>query len=197
MLDWTDQACLVVASGPSAADVNLSRFVGRYRIIAVNNSHQLVPSADALYAADHSWWCHHGGVPRFDGVKVSGDQRTTRMGWGVEYVKVMAVNRMVFGEPGVVGRGSGSSGFQAINLAINWGARRLILVGFDMAPGRKHWHQDHSGRLSNPSTSLMDLWAKSLDNAHTSLRAMGIEVLNASPVSVLRTYPRVNLLELV
>ena len=43
---------------------------------------------------------------------------------------VVRENRMLFGETGTVGWG-GNSGFQAINLALQFGAARLLLVGFD------------------------------------------------------------------
>jgi hypothetical protein len=187
----------VVASGPSAGNIDVGLARGASPVIVINESWRRAPWADVLYACDHAWWRHRAGVPEFRGVKIAGDRRASNEGWGVLAVRVRRVDTMVFGEPDVVGRGGGASGFQAVNLAVNRGAHRILLVGFDMLPGRRHWHPDHSGRLRNPTDHLLRLWASALDRAAEPLRARGVEVVNCSPTSALTAYPQIEFKEAV
>jgi hypothetical protein len=61
--DWHGETAVIVASGPSAAGVNLECAKGKAKFIAINDSWRLVPWADALYAHDHAWWEVWNGVP--------------------------------------------------------------------------------------------------------------------------------------
>ena len=57
--EWTGETAFLVGGGPSVRDVDLSQIRGR--IIAINNSWELVPHADVLYFCDEKWWRWHGG----------------------------------------------------------------------------------------------------------------------------------------
>lgn len=97
------------------------------------------------------------------------------------------------GEAGHIGYG-GNSGFQALNLALQFGARRIVLVGFDMqlADG-VHWHGRHASNLNNPSAASLARWATILDRQAPAIAAMGALVLNASADSALTAYRKVPL----
>lgn len=99
---------------------------------------------------------------------------------------------MILDPPGAVGWGH-NGGFQAINLAIQFGARIIVLVGFDMSLTHGvHWHGRHPAGLNNPKVSNVDLWRKVLDDQAQTLHDMGVTVLNASPISNLEAYPKVS-----
>ncbi|MEI9964383.1 MAG: hypothetical protein WDM92_06425 [Caulobacteraceae bacterium] len=99
-------------------------------------------------------------------------------------------DRILHDEPGVIGAG-GCSGFQALNLAVQFGARRIALVGFDARVDRgSHWHGDHGGGLHNPSEATAASWRRHLDAAAPALAALGVAVINASPLSLLQAFPR-------
>jgi len=94
---------------------------------------------------------------------------------------------------GVIGSG-GNSGFQALNLAVQFGAKRIVLVGYDMrVDAGLHWHGAHPHGLNNPSAGSVMRWAATLDAQAPLLKRLGVEVLNASPVSALKAYPKVRL----
>ena len=98
---------------------------------------------------------------------------------------------------GEIGWGS-NSGFQALNVAIQMGAARIILVGYDMSLEKgTHWHGRHPPGLNNPRQASVDKWRLELDAQAPLLERMGIEVLNASPHSRLTAYPRVEFQEAV
>ncbi|MFN4176430.1 hypothetical protein [Phenylobacterium sp.] len=88
----------------------------------------------------------------------------------------------------------GNSGFHAVNLAVQLGVRRIVLVGFDMSlADGVHWHGAHDARLNNPTAQSLARWAGVLDRQALRLAQLGVEVLNASPVSALAAYPKVSL----
>ena len=97
--------------------------------------------------------------------------------------------------PGVIGDG-GNSGFQALNIAVQFGARKIILVGFDMRlDAGVHWHGKHPRGLNNPGDHNLVRWRKALNGAAPRLAELGVAVVNASPISALTAYPFQPLLE--
>jgi hypothetical protein len=89
-----------------------------------------------------------------------------------------------------VGRGGGTSAFQALNLAVQFGASRILLAGVDFVGD--HFHGPHPPALRNPSQAQFTKWRMAFDAAAPTLTAWGVEVLNLSPISALTAYPRVN-----
>lgn len=111
----------------------------------------------------------------------------------VQGTKIDLGHDLVLDRPGVV-CWAGNSGMQAINLAYHWGARRLVLVGFDMrADLGLHWHGRHPAGLNNPTPKSLARWRERLDRQAPRLAAAGVTVINASPVSALSAYPRLTL----
>lgn len=190
--DWTGETVVLVAGGPSAADAPLEAVRGRTRAIVVNEGYRLAPWADALYAADWGWWHARRGLPEFAGMKMTEHKRAAEE-WGLRRVEVLKQDDRISFEPGVIGSG-GNSGFQALNLAVQWGARRIILVGYDATLDHGvHWHGRHGEGLRNPTVNLVRRWRRALDGAAKVLRERGIEVINASPISALENYPKMSL----
>lgn len=188
---WHGERAIIVASGPSAVEQPIDLARGRTKVVVVNNSWQLAAWADVLYASDTDWWREndHAG---FAGLKVS------RSEWrGVERVHLRGEpgryhNDLIFDESGVVGSG-GSSGFQALNLAIQFGARDIALVGFDARVDLGcHWHGCHATTL-NPTEGTAAMWAYHLDRQANALIAAGILVTNCSSTSSLTAFPKTTL----
>ncbi len=207
--DWSDQTCVIVASGPSAKGVDLARARNRAKFIAVNNSWQLCPWADVLYACDHSWWRVHKGVPEFKGLKVS-QHHTCK--YHFPDVKLVTCVRSYDGgdalrtdTPGKIGWGR-NGGFQALNLAVQFKTKRILLVGFDMTLDHGlHWHGKHpvtikdkglqQRGLFNPHKEQVSRWRKVMDGLKPTLDRLGLTVINCSPVSALKAYPKMTLEE--
>jgi hypothetical protein len=93
--------------------------------------------------------------------------------------------------PGTIRQG-GNSGFQAVGLALHFGAARVILLGFDMqmTGGRTHWHGDHRGKLGNPVVHRMEVWLKRFAEMAAESR---IPIVNATRETALTCFPRVEL----
>jgi hypothetical protein len=198
--DWSDRPCILVASGPGAAACDLAGLrervdAGKLAILAVNDSWRLCPFASALYAADGAWWdagherLEPGG---FAGLKLTQDAPTAVKYADVHLMNLKHVDRLLLETPGEIGS-AGNSGFQAINVALQFGARRLGLVGYDLClEGGIHWHGPHQGRLNNPSAALLAHWRQRLDSQATLIEAIGASLVTLTP-SALQRYRRATL----
>lgn len=158
----------------------------------------MAPWADVLYACDFAWWEQNNGVMSFNGLKVSSDKPSPKFSWNVRTISLIRNDdRLQLAEFGTLGWG-GNSGFHALNLAVQFGASRIVLVGYDMRVDRGvHWHGKHGGQLNNPTEVNVQRWRGCIDDAAETLRAIGVEVINASPVSTLENYPKMSLEEAI
>lgn len=185
----------IVASGPSAKTAGVGRLKGVLPVLAIKNNVELAPFAEAVYGCDFPWWEQVAGLPNFPGLKLAYDKRACDQ-FGCQRVQIPEPkgNRLLFGEIGVVGAG-GNSGFQALNLAVQWGATKVLLVGFDMhARSGVHWYGRNTAfRASNPDEDNFRRWRAAFDAAASDLQARGVEAINASPISDLKAFRRLNL----
>ncbi len=95
-----------------------------------------------------------------------------------------------------------NSGLCAINLAYQMRPRRLILFGFDMnrsPEGLAYWFPDYPWAKPGGATSAgkYQAWAAEFEIVARQLKAAGIEVVNASPGSAIKAFPKVNPEELL
>lgn len=181
--DWSGETVVIVASGPSAKDAPLEVAKGRAKFVAINESWRLCPWADLLYACDGAWWRSNNGLPEFAGLKVTQEQRAAD-DFGLLKVKVAhGCDVMLFNEFGTLGSGS-NSGFQALNLVAQLGAKRVLLVGYDMSLSAGiHWHGRHGAGLNNPTDNLVRRW--------TGARwLVPIDVVNCCLSSGLDAFPK-------
>lgn len=193
--DWRGQPAAVIASGPSAKEAGVDQLRGRVRTIVIKDSHVLAPWADVLYGCEAPFWKNEIGMPGFGGLKVAADPDLTTMYPDIKIVKIPDpdCDELLYSELGVIGAG-GNSGFQAVNLAAQFGADRILLVGVDLQG--THWYGRNRGRgRNNPDELNFRRWKKAFDNATGSLQAHGIRVLNASPVSAIETMRKVTVAE--
>lgn len=192
---WAEEIVVVVASGPSAGKVDLSLTQRPdVRVIAVNRSHELVPWADMLYGCDAQWWQSVNGMPDWPTLRVSQDKKAV-----AEYpeikrvVSIRGCQFVQMDRPGYILWG-GNSGSQAINLAAQTGARRIVLCGFDMTlENGLHYFGKHEGKLSNPRELNVELWRRRTDSMGDYLLEHGFECFNCSPGSALRKWPQTTL----
>jgi hypothetical protein len=193
---WYGETIVIVASGPSAGEENLVDLEGRCRIIAVNNSWQLVPFAEILYGCDWDWWHRYNGVPNFKGMKVSIDKAACKKYPDIKrmYVKKQD-DKLELIKPGHTGW-AGNSGFHAFNLAVQQLPKKIILVGYDMTIRHGlHWHGSHQKGMNNPREANIKRWIRAMDATAEIVAMMGIRVINASKVSMLSNFEKMPLSE--
>lgn len=181
---------VLIGGGPSLTPEDVVSVRNRARVIAINDAYTLAPWADVLYAADRKWIDWHDGVPSFHGAKYTIASRdiTTRPDW-----YVMANTGLLGLERDPSGLRSGhNSGYQAINLAVHMGAKRIVLLGYDMAApldGPSHWFGEHPDGLPSPYPAMR----AAFDSLLEPLSEAGVTVVNASRRTALETFPCVPL----
>lgn len=95
---------------------------------------------------------------------------------------------------GLAGRGrvtyGGNSGHQAVHLAYNLGASRILLLGYDFG-GDAHWFGEHPQPLK--SGHDFDLWLREMALLGLGLQRAGVEVINCSRKSAITCFPRMSI----
>lgn len=192
--DWKGQTVVIAASGPSLIEYDIIYAKGRAKFIAVNDVYKIAPFADIVYASDARWWRHHNFLK--DAIHVRG-QRWTHDHNGSAWLKEAPENglRMIHGknlnglsqDPHTIHFG-GNSGFQALNLAVNCGAKKIILLGFDcMRWGdRTHFFGSHPAFLERDSPFA--LFRQYFKIAAAELVHRGIDVVNCTRVTSLQCF---------
>lgn len=88
-----------------------------------------------------------------------------------------------------------NSGAGAIALAAHFGARRVILLGYDCQPtgGKRHWHGDHPNGLGNAGS--LPKWPGQFRDVRREFAAL--EIINCSRETALGVFPRRDLSEVL
>lgn len=194
---------LILGSGPSLTQADVDYARARVDLtIAVNDSYQLAPDADVLYAADDRWWKWHDGAQR---AHVYSNRQFPAFTGRVKF----AVSRVPYPDVSVLKRGRptglstapdtlnlGSNGvYQAINFAVHAGATSGILLGVDMQRGRRvsngvarpscHFFGRHQDLSEPPYAICLEQFATLVD----PLQRMGFALVNCTPGSALQCFP--------
>lgn len=198
---WSGETCIILAGGPSLRDLDLSspRRNG-LRYIAINDSWRLMPYADVLYFCDAQWWTSQIACNRrtldnstsFHDLIYKGFWITSSPGFEDHpqvYSLKLTGERGLETDPTGLRHGS-NSGFQAINLAANYGARRILLMGYDMrvVNGRTHWHDEPRESPESFKTVLEKSMLPHFESLVRPLAERGIDVVNVTPDSALTCF---------
>ena len=194
---WQGQTATIIGGGPSLTREQVDMVRGKTRVIAINDAYRLAPWADILYGCDAKWWQWHN--PEFKGIKVGlrwdAVKGKIQSGWEngifpeVRGLANTGIQGLEIAPNGV--RTGANSGYQAINLAVHMGAKRILLLGFDMkSDGKKvHLFGDHPNGVAPEYFNLL-LHFGSLVKP---LEKAGVEVINCTPDSALKVFPQMSL----
>lgn len=177
-----------LGSGPSLAkaDIDYAHEKGA-TIIAVNDAYLLAPFATALMASDGAWWIHK--KPEFAGLRFSLDPAAARVK-DVIVLKNTGTDGIETDPAGLrTGRNSGAA---AVNLAVHFGAKRILLLGYDMgATDKKHKRTHFFGHHKFPlrDSSPYQLFRETFKHQVAPLQQLGIEVVNCSRITALACFP--------
>ena len=196
---WKGETVCIAASGPSLvpADVGQALDAG-CKVIVINETWRASPAAHVLYAADYAWWASRAPPAG----EFKGERWTTPKNWTTKHAALLKSLHQVETKGGCdivrappICTGSNSS-FQALSLAVLWGAKRVVFTGLDMKcgpGGEDHWHGVHE-ELTSPRRAL-GTFAKAFERASPQLVARGVEVINASRDTALTCFPRASMRE--
>lgn len=182
---WPGATVLCMGTGPSLTQQDVDFVRGKARVIAINDAFKLCPWADVLYGCDGSWWEWNKGARDFTGMKFG---MTVRPGHFRDVVRMRNA-----GSKGLCLERDGlctgrNSGYQAINLAVHFGAARILLLGYDMSRdrnGRSHFFGEHPRRAKpSPYPAFREVFPTLVK----PLARLGIEVINCTRRTELKTF---------
>ena len=158
----------VIATGQSLTQEDVDYVRGKCRVIAVSNAYTLAPWADAMVSHDQSWWWHNRKAFDFAGEK--------RCRFEIGKVEKFSPQ----GYP----RGC-NSGWMGVLLAKSKGAKKIILLGFDMHG--THYFGKHPKGLKNTTPDRFKIHISQFR------RFPDCDIVNCNPKSALKLYPTANL----
>ena len=84
-----------------------------------------------------------------------------------------------------------NSGFGALNLSVLKGAKKIILLGFDMKLGkdRTHWHEGYVRKEAKRELCYLR-WKHDFETASSQCRDLGIMVINGNPDSEIHGFDK-------
>jgi hypothetical protein len=181
---WPGETVVCIAGGPSLTQDDVDACRGRARVIVVNDGYRMAPWADVLYACDFAWYRWHDGARTFNGLKYTLDARATRYP-DVRLLKNTGTDGIETDPSGL--RTGRNSGFQAINLALHFGATRILLLGYDMqrTGGKAHWFGDHPVGSPSPLAIFVPHF-----NWLAKHMPAGVQIVNCSRQSALTCFRR-------
>lgn len=159
----------ILASGPSMSQELADSLRGQHAVV-VSNCYLLAPWAEILVSQDVAWWQQHPQALLFPGRKFS----TNRID-GVEYFDPVACTGNGFST-------GCNSGLIACLVAQWFGAKRILLHGFDMHGD--HFFGKHEPPLKNPDHNRF----KGMRQEFAQWNHPGIEVINMTPGSALTCF---------
>jgi hypothetical protein len=197
---WQGQTVFILGGGPSLKGFDASVLKGQGKVIGINEAGlTMAPWSDILFWADRRWldWNHERLHLHAGEWKVTRKRPHIDLPYDVKSVRFLP-RRFSHWPDAVGGWCSGSS---CVNLAYLLGARRVVLLGFDMhdLPAERwregNWHNRHqepplTGQRTNRFIPAFEVMAP-------ILKDRGVEVLNATPGSALQCFPFANLKDLI
>lgn len=175
-----------IASGPSLTREDVEFCKGKAKVYAVKEAYLLAPWADVLYCADFDWWDMKKGVPEFAGEKWTVAELSAKR-WGIHHIPGTA--SIDWGHDDKLIAYGGNSGFQALNLAVVQGAKKVILLGYDYghtALQPKHWFDNTEHRRDSRRSDYKS-W---IERMNTASKMIPVPVINASRQTALECFQR-------
>jgi hypothetical protein len=170
-------------------------------VIGINVAYLIGDWIDMVFFGDQSFFLpNQQKLAAFPNLKVSCHAGVQGFKW-VKYVAKQSEKTKGISTVPTMVSWNGNSGGAAISVAVHAGAKRIMLLGFDMSLNGKnnqHWH-DLYKRGTNPNLKKMPF------NRHLQgfpfiakdAKRLGIEVINVSPESKIDVFRKVSLKEFI
>lgn len=180
---WEGETVAIIGGGPSLTTDQIEAVHG-VRCVAINNSYQLAPWADALYFSDWEWFDNNPAARNFAGLKISiQNERAQVVDASVHLLRNGGADGLS-NDPKEIRTGR-NSGYQVVNLLVLAGVKKIILLGVDgqkSDAGRTHWHAGH--KYPTPDAAF-ELYRKAFSSIEHQIAAMGVRIFNCSAHSAI------------
>ena len=196
--DIPDSVIQDVIKGNSLPGVYSSymSFLHDKHVIGINVAYLIGDWIDMVFFGDASFFLpHQQRLALFPGMKVSCHAGVEKYKW-VRYVgKDPNKTKGISNNLNMVSW-NGNSGAAAISVAAHAGAKRIMLLGFDMSldNNRQHWHDIyHRGNKPDLKKMPFNRHLRGFSDIAKDARRLGIEIVNVSPNSAINEFRKVSL----
>ncbi len=185
---------VITGQGPSLVPSEVTTISEIFPTIAIKDTYQWAPNAQVIYACDRGWWFQRWKTDvalrehKADKVVLDYQKLDTKVP-DLHWLKCAGNQGFCFNE-GHVCHGR-NSGHQALNLAVNMGAKKVILIGYDMKRinGKAHCHDRH---VPVPE-AVFDTFYEAMMSSYKALVERNIRVVNTSLQSRLTCFPKMSM----
>lgn len=192
---WPDSTIFILGGGPSIKKLDLIKIQNRWPVIACNLAFLDFPWTDVMYFGDckvHTWISKEDKgryAEQFDsykGLKVSccPDTRDdSKIHTLFRVLKGIKLDRRTIGW-------NMNTGGSAINLAYHFGAKRVVLLGFDMhqVDGKSNFHDYNIIKDKRPN-EVYHKFLRYFKFIAEDADKLGLEIINATEGSSLTLFP--------
>jgi hypothetical protein len=173
-------------------------------VIGINVSYMIGNWVDMVFFGDSGFYkTHMHGLAKFTGIKISCHHIVKDVPWIKYLPRDGKHGRGISSSPCLVSW-NGNSGAAAISVAAHAGAKRIILLGFDMKLSEakmQHWHDVYQRGKAVTEKRLMNLpfdrHLRCFANIAKDAKKMGIEIINCCPDSAIKEFPKFTLKQLL
>lgn len=196
--EWDGETAVILGGGPSLKKSQLDIVKARgYRRVAVNDAGLVFdPDADVLCWGDPQWFTWNHDQLKLHRGKYKITWRLMGLGTSIQFEQLAHPPMPPYVSFDPSGVRCNNSGMGGINIAALFGAKRIVLLGFDMrcVDGQNHWHNRH--KTPTAEHRYPELYVEPMAWAAKEYAAAGIEVLNCTEFSNLKGYKYVSLAKL-
>ena len=172
--------------------------------IGINAAYLLGEWIDIVFFGDKGFFLQHQAqLAAFPGLKVSPISLANDLFWVKWTPRDNKHGRGISPSPYMVSW-NGNSGAAAISTAVHTGAKRIILLGFDMTLGEQnnqHWHDVYNRGPVKTEKRMRRLpfhrHLRGFKEIAVDAKQMGVEILNACPHSMIEEFPKFSVKELL
>ena len=185
---------VIVGQGPSVVPTEVTKISSIFPTVAIKDTYRWAPKAQIIYACDRAWWFSRWRTDEAlrehpaDKVVLDYQKMDTKVP-GLYWLKCGGNEGFDYRE-GYVCHGR-NSGHQALNMVVNMGPSKIILMGYDMREinGKMHCDVPH---VPVPPSVLDDFY-NAFMKAVPSLLKRNVQIVNTSAQSRITCFPKLTL----
>lgn len=194
------QDAVVVAGGPSLRGYDLGAMLAGRNVIAINRAHEVIPDAPVLWWTDARFWrrAKTSLLAHSAPWKATCDEEYRRGELPPEVHQYKFSGTDGFDPNPARLRHGWNSAYTATHLAMHLGARKIIWLGVDLyhdgTPSGRNFHSGYGEpqheNVPPPETESLTRWKQAFYGLFAILEYRGVKIVNGSPNSALRWWPR-------
>ena len=178
--------------------------IHKKHVIGVNVAYLLGDWLDIVFFGDIGFFNRHKeALADWPGLRISCSAEADKYNW-VKYLRHDRQHRNGISPNRSMVCWNNNSGAAAISVAVHTGAKRIILLGFDMKldeKNKQHWHNLYGrGEITDArrlKSLPFDRHMRSFPAIAEDAKRMGVEIINASPESAITQFKKVSIKDLL